>query len=212
MHCFNRQMPRVSKRKMQSRKANEASMAVLKRKKLVCNIYQELIQRNNNELQQVYQYIIQQTKLDNNEVEINEDNEMDDGINNKKVATNTRHQKLIKIIEKLLDDQLKSAIHLLNNMRYPKGPNEGNLLSPFLQKKALDSINSSLYKVGQDTNSLIQNNQALQKKVTQLECSNAKKNLKIKQLTGKLIQHKRKQCQHISKICATARKPLLADS
>ena len=47
----------------------------------------------------------------------------------------TQHQKLIKTIEKLPDDQLKSAIHLLNNMRYSKGPNEGNLLSVFLQKK-----------------------------------------------------------------------------
>ena len=46
------------------------------------------------------------TKIDDNKVETN----------NKKVATNTHHQKLIKIIEKLPDDQLKSAVHLLDTM------------------------------------------------------------------------------------------------
>uniref|UniRef100_U9UC69 Uncharacterized protein n=1 Tax=Rhizophagus irregularis (strain DAOM 181602 / DAOM 197198 / MUCL 43194) TaxID=747089 RepID=U9UC69_RHIID len=44
--------------------------------------------------------------------------------------------------------------------------NKGNLLSPFLQNKALNFVNSSLYKVGQDSGSLILNNQKLQKQIT----------------------------------------------
>src|SRR2546421_193523 len=57
-----------------------------------------------------------------------------------------------------------------------------------------------------------QNNQALQKQITQLEHSNVKKSLKVKQLIGTLSQYKHKQCQHISKIHAAACKPSLADS
>ncbi|CAG8647082.1 25259_t:CDS:2, partial [Gigaspora rosea] len=68
--------------------------------------------------------------------------------------------------------------------------NKGNLLSPFLQDKALSIINSSFYKAGQDSNSLIQ----------------------IKQLTGTLSQCKYKQRQHISRVRAAARKPLIVNS
>ncbi|CAB4424045.1 unnamed protein product [Rhizophagus irregularis] len=63
-------------------------------------------------------------------------------------------------------------------MRYSKGQNQGNLISPFLQKKALDFVNSSLYKAGQNSNSLIQDNKVLQKQITKLERSNAKKSHK----------------------------------
>src|SRR5687767_10909298 len=115
-------MPKVSKRKMQSCKAYQSSAATRQREKLVCVINQTLMEMNDDELQQIYQNVIQ---LNNNEVETSINNIEASGneaeskkveINNKKVATNTHHQKLIKIIEKLPDNQLKSAIHLLENM------------------------------------------------------------------------------------------------
>lgn len=65
-------------------------------------------------------------------------------------------------------------------MQYLKGSNKGNLLLPLLQNKALNIVNSSLYKVGQDLGSLIQNNQELQKQIIQLEYSNSKKSHKVK--------------------------------
>lgn len=170
-----------------------------------------LTQMNEYELQLIYQNITQPNEINNNmeiKMEIN-DNEMEINdkkveTNNKKVATNTCRQKLIKIIKDLPDDQLKSAVHLLDIMRYSKGSNKGNLLSPFLQNKALNFVNSSLYKVGQDSGSLIQNNQALQKQITRLEHSNSKKSHKVKQLIGTMSQYKRKQRQHISKVRAAA--------
>ena len=45
-----------------------------------------------------------------------------------------------------------------------------------------------------------------------MEYSNAKKLVKVRQLAGTISQYKRKQHQHISKVHATARKPLLANS
>ncbi|CAB4404966.1 unnamed protein product [Rhizophagus irregularis] len=169
-------------------------------------------QMNDDELQTIYQNIIQPN---NKEIEINDNEKINDEkmeAGDKKVATNTRRQKLIKIIKNLPDDQLKSAVHLLDTMRYSKGLNKGNLLSPFLQNKALNFVNSSLYKVSQDSDSLIQNNQALQKEVSRLEHLNSKKSHKVKQLIGTISQYKRKHCQQISKIRAAARKPLLIDS
>ncbi|CAG8777927.1 11115_t:CDS:2, partial [Gigaspora margarita] len=52
---------------------------------------------------------------------------------------------------------------------------KGNLLSPYLQNKALNFINSSFYKSSQDSDSLIQKNKVLQKQITQLEHLNTKK-------------------------------------
>ena len=53
---------------------------------------------------------------------------------------------LISTIEQLSDTQLSSAIHLISTMRYSKGANKGNIYSPYLQKKANEYINQTLYK------------------------------------------------------------------
>ncbi|CAG8835312.1 9215_t:CDS:1, partial [Cetraspora pellucida] len=92
------------------------------------------------------------------------------------------------------------------------GPDKGNLISSFLQKKALNFINSSLYKSEQDLDSLIQINKTLQKKINKLENLNSKKSHKIRQLVGTLSQYKRKHNQHISSVCAAAHKPPIIDS
>lgn len=65
-------------------------------------------------------------------------------------------------------------------MHYLKRPNQSNLFSPFLQNKALDFVNSSLYRADQNSSSLIQNNKTLQKQITKLKHSNTKKNHKIR--------------------------------
>ncbi|CAG8791152.1 6725_t:CDS:1, partial [Cetraspora pellucida] len=131
---------------------------------------------------------------------------------NKTINQITLHQKLINIIEQLPDDQLKAAVHLFKTMRYSKGPNEGKLLSSFLQNKALNFIKAFIYKLFQDPSLLIQSNKTLQKKIDQLEHSNTKKYHKVRQLVGTLLQYKRKQSQHILKVHAAAHKPQLADS
>ncbi|RIB02031.1 hypothetical protein C2G38_2150184 [Gigaspora rosea] len=97
-------------------------------------------------------------------------------------STNNRlmlRQKLINIVEQLPDDQLKTAVHLFDTMRYSKGPNKGKLLSSFLQDKASNFIKASLYKPSQDPSLLIQSNKTLQKKTDQLEHSNTKKYFKV---------------------------------
>src|SRR5207248_1363983 len=67
------------------------------------------------------------------------------------ITSKTTHQQanlnnLIFTIEQLSDTQLSSAIHLISTMRYSKGANKGNIYSPYLQKKANEYINQTLYK------------------------------------------------------------------
>ncbi|CAG8654656.1 1328_t:CDS:2, partial [Cetraspora pellucida] len=98
--------------------------------------------------------------------------------NNKKINQTILRQRLIDKVKQLPDDQLKSA--------------------------ALNFINLSLYQAGQNLDSLIQKNKELQKQVTQLEHSNAKKSHKVRQLIGTLSQYELKKRHHISKVHAAA--------
>ncbi len=53
---------------------------------------------------------------------------------------------LYATIDQLSETEVKPAQHLLNNTRYPKGSQQGQILSPCLQNKALSFIGDSLYK------------------------------------------------------------------
>ena len=80
--------------------------------------------------------------------------------------TNYQKSKLISMIEQLPDAELLSTINLISTMRYSKGPNEGKIYSPYLQKKANDYIDQTLYKH--------QSYQSLQDSNSQLERTNKK--------------------------------------
>ncbi|CAI2193716.1 16325_t:CDS:2, partial [Funneliformis geosporum] len=54
--------------------------------------------------------------------------------------------KLMSTIQQLSDKEVSAASHLIETMRYPKGLNAGQLLSPYLQNKAYNSIVDSYYK------------------------------------------------------------------
>ena len=56
-------MPKISKRKIQSRKANKVSVNIRQRRKTIHNIDQVFTQMNDDELQLIYQNIIQPTKI-----------------------------------------------------------------------------------------------------------------------------------------------------
>ncbi|CAG8479180.1 12505_t:CDS:2 [Cetraspora pellucida] len=192
-------MPRVSKQKAKTHKASQASVNVRKaahRNKQIQNINQVLIQMDDSELQLTYQSIMQSIDNEKNDSNMqsndneknnsnaqsnnNKKNKLKAPLNDNEKKNQRMFQKLLYTIEQLPDDQLKATIHLLDTMRYFKGPNEGKLLSPYLQDKALNFISSSLYKVGQDS--------------------------------SKLSQYKRKHKQYISKVRASAHRPLLVDS
>jgi hypothetical protein len=57
-----------------------------------------------------------------------------------------QQNKLIAAVQQLPDKEVPAANHFITNMHYPKGPDTGKLLSPYLQIKAYNSIADSLYK------------------------------------------------------------------
>ena len=206
-------MPRLSKRAIQSRQASE--IALLKRQNVLRNkkIHEihESLKLMDSETLELAHLIISEL-INNGTLEIAHQTITNSSKNESSQRSN-RCDLLVKSLEKLTEDQLKAADHLFQSMRYPKGQNQGQIISPFVQKKAIDIIGNSLYKTGQSSSSLIQQNKILKKQVAKLEKSNAKKLVKDRKLTGTVSQYKCKHRQYISKVRATAcKKPLFTNS
>ncbi|GBB85328.1 hypothetical protein RclHR1_01190004 [Rhizophagus clarus] len=78
------------------------------------------------------------------------------------------HHVLHTLIDQLSGVETKRAQHLLSKMRYPTGPQEGQILSHYLhylQNKVLSFIEDSLYKPLKTDNSLKKTNEDLHRKV-----------------------------------------------
>ncbi|CAG8563626.1 13616_t:CDS:2 [Racocetra fulgida] len=48
------------------------------------------------------------------------------------------NEQLIDFIQALNDDKKEDAIKLLENMRYPRGKNEGKIISQYLQQQLVE--------------------------------------------------------------------------
>ncbi|GET66310.1 hypothetical protein GLOIN_2v1761399 [Rhizophagus irregularis DAOM 181602=DAOM 197198] len=113
---------------------------------------------------------------------------------------------ILNTIQKQLpDDQLLSAAHLISTMRYPKGPNKGKIYSPYLQKKAYESITQSLYKHQPTYKSLQESNTKLKADFKKLHRQNQTLIRKTQSL-GVQNRHLRNQkSSHISQIRSLVR-------
>ncbi|PKC55071.1 hypothetical protein RhiirA1_504521 [Rhizophagus irregularis] len=135
---------------------------------------------------------------------VKEDN---DKINEQKIEK--QRNKLTATLQQLSDKEIPAANHLLTIMRYPKGVNAGNLLSPYLQTKAYNSIANSLYRHQLSNES----NESLKEANNQLELENKRLHQQTKKLIertkslGAQVGHLRNQkSQHISEIRSLVRK------
>ncbi|CAB5182836.1 unnamed protein product [Rhizophagus irregularis] len=120
-----------------------------------------------------------------------------------------QRNKLTATLQQLSDKEIPAANHLLTIMRYPKGVNAGNLLSPYLQTKAYNSIANSLYRHQLSNES----NESLKEANNQLELENKRLHQQTKKLIertkslGAQVGHLRNQkSQHISEIRSLVRK------
>ncbi|CAG8788866.1 22073_t:CDS:2, partial [Dentiscutata erythropus] len=66
-------------------------------------------------------------------------------IKKQKIPTHSENN-LTNLIQSLSDEEKKDAIKLLENMRYPKGKNQGKIISSYLQWQLVDVISNSLYR------------------------------------------------------------------
>src|ERR1044071_2500877 len=67
-------------------------------------------------------------------------------LNKDNSIANKKRIELIKHINSLPDSQIEKLHSLLKTMVYRKGKNVGEILSPYLQKKAFEFVETGLYK------------------------------------------------------------------
>ena len=73
-------------------------------------------------------------------------------------------RKLIENIRMLPINEVKAAYNLFQNMKYQKGKNQGKIFSIYIQNKAIEFLESELYKP-------TETKEYLQKKIKKLEKS-----------------------------------------
>ncbi|CAB4380068.1 unnamed protein product [Rhizophagus irregularis] len=119
-----------------------------------------------------------------------------------------KHHPLYSTIDQLSEVEVKRTQHLLNKMRYPKGPQRGQILSPYLQDKALSFIEDHFYKsskTDESIESLNEANKVLHQRVQKLEQN--KQLVRRTQSLGASIRHlQNKQDHHISEIRSLVRR------
>ena len=85
-----------------------------------------------------------------------------------------RQETLFNNICDMTDDSKLDALALFDNMRYPKGKNQGKIISPYIQKKAIDFINHGLYKKKSTIKDLEEKNEEMKSQIKKLEKGNGK--------------------------------------
>ena len=103
-------------------------------------------------------------------------------------------------IKDLPDNQIFDAHNLLETMVYPKGQHQGEILSPYLQKKAQDFVVSGLYKHESSAQSIRNKTKNMQIKINKLEKINNNSTTKINSLSKRLGKAQQVKNNYISKI------------
>jgi hypothetical protein len=83
---------------------------------------------------------------------------------------------------KFNNNELELASSLLVNMRYTKGSNTGEIFSKYLQKKAVNYIETTIYKTSIDSKNIQKINQSQQNHIFSLK-------KKLKSLHGKVSKY-----------------------
>lgn len=76
-----------------------------------------------------------------------------------------RQETLFNNIRNMTDDSKSNALDLFDNMKYPKGRNQGKIISPHIQKKAIDFLNYGLYKKKSTIKDLEEENKELKTQI-----------------------------------------------
>ncbi|CAJ0868710.1 4193_t:CDS:2 [Entrophospora sp. SA101] len=113
---------------------------------------------------------------------------------------------LFNNIRNMTDDSKSNALDLFDNMKYPKGRNQGKIISPHIQKKAIDFLNYGLYKKKSTIKDLEEENKELKSQIKKFG-KEKEKLIKKTQSLGASKQHfKTKSEKRVSTIRSLVRK------
>lgn len=184
-------MPYPSKRKLQLKGALEslAKKRKLNKRQVIINKITDYLEKTNpQELQTIHHTVFNIP-------------------NTNEPRSSKTYNSIINTLNEMSETNLKSTSHLLRTMRYPRGQNKNQIISPYIQNKAFNYISDSLYKSGKSSDQLNYQNKQLQKNVKKLQRSNNRIVHKVQQLGGTVGQLRRKQRRYISQIRAKAKQP-----
>ena len=117
-----------------------------------------------------------------------------------------RKETLFNNIRNMTDDSKSNALDLFDNMKYPKGRNQGKIISPHIQKKAIDFLNYGLYKKKSTIKDLEEENKELKSQIKKFG-KEKEKLIKKTQSLGASKQHfKTKSEKRVSTIRSLVRK------
>nr|CAG8662748.1 6400_t:CDS:2 [Entrophospora candida] len=117
-----------------------------------------------------------------------------------------RQETLFNNIRNMTDDSKSNALDLFDNMKYPKGRNQGKIISPHIQKKAIDFLNYGLYKKKSTIKDLEEENKELKSQIKKFG-KEKEKLIKKTQSLGASKQHfKTKSEKRVSTIRSLVRK------
>jgi hypothetical protein len=123
---------------------------------------------------------------------------------NEAVITGIQRKKdeLIRQIYALPDNEILNVHHLLKTMVYPKGVHVGQILSPYIQKKAYEFIETGLYKQESSAIAIQNKKKILEKENKKLKNAAIKSSSQIHSLTQKVAKTKCSKTKQTSKIRA----------
>lgn len=113
---------------------------------------------------------------------------------------------LINKIRCLPANQISSACHLFQIMVYSRREQEGVIISPYLQNKAMEFLNSGLYQKESFIQEMKSKIKELEKENLHLNKDKANLNSRIHSLSMQVIQARNAKRKQISKICSSIQK------
>ncbi|CAG8772641.1 2964_t:CDS:2, partial [Dentiscutata erythropus] len=121
-------------------------------------------------------------------------------------ATEKKLNALIDKIKNLPNQQIIRIEHIVNTMIYPQGNMKGQILSPYLQNKAIEFVSSGFFKHYSSAFNLQNKIKKLESKNKVLTKSVEQLNKKLRSFCVKIVQAEKRKQQYIFKIRSVAQK------
>ncbi|CAJ0914675.1 13477_t:CDS:2 [Entrophospora sp. SA101] len=111
-----------------------------------------------------------------------------------------RRNELIEHVKNLPESQIINAYTLFSTMTYDKGNHRGEIYSSYIQKKAKEFVNSSIYKQSSSMSSIQEKISEMETKIHKIEKEKENTDLQLRSLKMKEVKAKETKKNHVSKL------------
>ncbi|CAJ0896339.1 10231_t:CDS:1 [Entrophospora sp. SA101] len=132
------------------------------------------------------------------EISFNEPQEIDTLIPQNKIEK--KRNEFIEHVKNLPENQIINAYTLFSTMRYDKGNHRGEIYSTYIQKKAKEFVNSSIYKQSSSISSIQGKISGMETKIHKMEKKKEVTDLQLRSLKMKEVKAKEAKKNNISQL------------